>query len=282
MCLAKTAKKKFAVAFVAKITEDQILQANPFSTVEQHHTWNFLVPIRTDGDGNPLVLIPGGSGGDNEILLLAGMAGALNTNRDIYAVRSRAMDSSWSHAGTLREHVTAVFAELQQVIAGGSWALIGEGEAVAVAMELACQAQASGLAPETVALLNPFTPPRQPFLARMLGHPNQVSESAVSRRSPQPIRDYHQLVKAHHPGRIRGDLHVILASDSGEPHHVPQYWGKQAQGRLHLHGVRGSQQSYLRCHVAETTTVLNAILFERFEMPHEPVASERQSGTSRA
>ncbi|HSI64528.1 MAG TPA: thioesterase domain-containing protein [Candidatus Saccharimonadia bacterium] len=240
------------------------------------------MPIRTGGDENPVIIIPGGGGGDSEILLLAGMAGSLNTNRDIYAVGSRAMDPSWTRAGTLKEHAAAVLEELKQVVSGGNWVLIGDCVAGAVAMEVACQAQARGLAPEAVALLDPFTPAPQPFLSRVLGHPNKVQESALARSTPDQIRDYYRLVKSSLPGRIRGDLHVILASDAKEPLHAPLYWGRLARGRLQLHIVRGTHQSYLRCDVAETSALLNAILFDTPEMPHELAEPARPPRDSRA
>ena len=272
---AKEVMENFTVACMAEIAEARCRQAPLSAAMERHPAWNFLVPIRTGGDEEPVVIIPGGWGGDNEILLLAGMAGSLNTSRDLYAVRSRAMDASWTRAGTLREHAAAVLEELQQIITGGKWLLIGECVAGAVAMEIACQAQARGLAPEAVVLLDPFTPPRQSILARALGHPNKVPQSALSGSNPPQIRDYYHLVKSSTPGRIHGDLHVILASDAKEPLHAPQYWGRLVRGQVHLHEVRGTHQSYLRSDVAETSAVLNAILFDSTDPPAQPAKPGR-------
>ncbi|RBP43811.1 amino acid adenylation domain-containing protein [Roseimicrobium gellanilyticum] len=254
----------FTVASMARTAETrteapQVTRA-PL-VLEWNADWNFLVRVQAGDEAHPIIIVPGGWGDETEILLLAGVVSALQTSRAIYAVRSRAMDDDWPVAGSLSDHAAAVLQELRPVIAEKKWTLIGECVASAVAMEVACQAEAQGFAPEAVTMLDPLTPPRSPWIEGIEGKRMEVPESEQIKNAPDKVRNYYRLMRNSPVGRIRSDLQVILASDAKNSDHALEYWGQCTGGQLHLRAVRGTHESYLRSDGAETATLLNQHLF---------------------
>jgi thioesterase domain-containing protein len=217
-------------------------------------------------------MIPGGWGGENEILLFAAIGRRLETDRPIFAVRSRALDPDWPASSTLEAHASAIDHEACQVSASKGCHLVGECVAGVIALALAGQAEARGFPAGSVVLLDPWMPPQSSWwsvLLRSLTGKNgdKPAPAASTDDSPPPprIEAYYRLLKHAKPAAIGGDIHLVLVSEGNSPRRAVRYWKQFTRGRIHLHMVRGNHETFIREEAAEIISLLNAILLDEAE-----------------
>lgn len=215
----------------------------------------FLARISGTGTAEPVVFIPGGWGGDNEILCMEQIARGLQTARPVLAIRSRVLDPQWPGAASLAEHAAAVWKELRKLKDLGRWTLIGECVACPLAVELAALAATKGLAPGRVILLDPWVPPPRPWFTAKPPPPARSAEL------PAGVQAYYHLLKSARPRPIRANLDLVLASDSQDQRRITRHWRQFTKGRLNLHRVSGTHETYIREDLAETRSLLNRLLF---------------------
>jgi surfactin synthase thioesterase subunit len=229
---------------------------------------DFLLRLRAADSGRkPLFVIPGGWGGENEMLVFASMLPFLDRNIPVYAVFSRALDETWPLPRDLRSQAAEVLKAIRRVQPNGPYLILGECIASVLAVEVARQAEGSGEPPGSIILLDAGAPSRPPFLTaclRKLGFARAGwtrSPKAMPNGDPIPPRmaEYFELLFNWTPAPFRSSLHLIFTSSSANPQEALKNWNRLAKGEISDRHVSGDHHSYIRKHVAETATLLNDI-----------------------
>jgi thioesterase domain-containing protein/acyl carrier protein len=221
----------------------------------------FLVPLRgrVKEEGDPVFFLPGGWGGDNEVLAFAVLTRGLRTERPLLAVRSRVLETGRRAEASLAAHAAEVLEEMRPHLKAGRWALVGECVAATVSLEIARQAEESGLAPDAVVLLDPWMPPWRPWWQRWRGA--ATTTGSAPPEEPPEIAAYYEMIKVSPaPVCLQGGIHVVLTADEPRPQRAVSYWKQATAGPVHLHRVAGTHDSYIRAEAAETQAVLNGLL----------------------
>jgi Condensation domain/Phosphopantetheine attachment site len=122
---------------------------------------NFLVRLRAGGQ-KPLFIIPGGWGGENEMLVFSSMLPFLEKDMPVYGIFSRALDEAWPLPRDLRAQTTAVLKAIRHVEPHGPYIILGACIASPQAVEVAIQAEREGERPGSVILLDAAAPSRPP------------------------------------------------------------------------------------------------------------------------
>lgn len=226
----------------------------------------YLIPLSQTGRGRPVFFLPGGWGGDNEIVPFAQLAARLADTGPSWAVRSRALETGWPLEATLEDHARAIFAELAAIPGSDRPILIGECVAAPLALILGRLAEDSGGSPGTIILLDPWTPPsarrlaawwsRLPFALGRRVRPAAPSDAPL----PPAIQQYYRQLKEARPAPVHASLQLILSANARPPVPMARYWSRFTRTALHSHSVRGTHETYIRGEAEDTIGVLRSLL----------------------
>jgi len=128
--------------------------------------WSFLTGIQPRGSRNPLFLVPGGGGGEEEFLVYARLARELGLDYPFYGLRARGADGLQKPHTSVEQMAADYLKEIRALQPEGPYYLAGECIGGSVAYEMAQQLQAQG---QEVGLLVLMDSPR-PTRARYLGY----------------------------------------------------------------------------------------------------------------
>jgi amino acid adenylation domain-containing protein len=205
-----------------------IILPNRFQTVE-----DFMVPFRQEGTQQPIFMIPGGIGEDNELLLFASIATNLRFDCPVYGIRSRVLDHNWILPKTLREQAEAVFTSIKKIQPQGPYIFFGECIAGALAVELQQIAEEKGEESGIVFLLNSHSPFNKEFT---------LSTAPL----PSKFEEYYRLLFSGKPVKLNSELHLLLSSDESTPDSVFNNWKIFFEGKSYLHSISGTHSTYLQ------------------------------------
>ena len=146
-------------------------------TEESDSGTSLLVPLYLDFHEEAVIFIPGGWGGNAEVLLFASLGRKMARKKDLFALLSGAelmhdIETSRSALLPLKEHAEIVFHEIQTCL--GEYhrlTLVGECLASSLTMELATLLERSAFELNPLILLDPWTP--SPPLLRILKSPKK-------------------------------------------------------------------------------------------------------------
>lgn len=223
------------------------------SVVNNGHS-RFLVPLRKSREKDATLFLPGGWGGDPEILIMAGIVRLLKCGHSIFGVRSRAMDPIRVAATSLETHAQAVLDEIEMALpAEAHINLVGECVAGALTLELASKLEKTGRRLGRVILLDPWTPKGISLIGRLL-------RSSSADQLPVPIRNYYRMLKRAKIGVIDSEIHLVLCSDTKQVRKTINYWRAKTRAGLFHFQVSCTHESYIRGGAAETVELLNSLM----------------------
>ncbi|WP_051945446.1 aminotransferase class III-fold pyridoxal phosphate-dependent enzyme [Verrucomicrobium sp. BvORR106] len=228
----------------------------------------FLLRLREGTDVPPLFILPGGWGGENEALVFATLLPGIAANRSVYAVLSRCLEDKWEQSPTLRGHAEALLTEIRKVQPHGPYHLLGECNAVAMAMELVNLLETQGEPPGRLIFLDrPAPTPPTSAWSRWLPWRRGVNGAAGGDEwgpregtLPDRVEHYHQLLDSWTPRPVTSEIHLVLSTGFKDPEAVASGWKWLALGGLHLHAVSGNHHTYIRDDSAPTVKVLNQLI----------------------
>lgn len=204
-----------------------IILPNRFQTLE-----DFIVPFRPEGSQQPIFMIPGGVGEDNELLLFASIATNLKFDCPVYGIRSRVLDHNWILPKTLREQAEAVFKDVKKIQPHGPYIFFGECLAGALAVELQQIAEERDEEKGIVFLLNSHPPFNKEFSLKIPDLPPKFEE-------------YYRLLFSGKPIKLKSELHLLLSSDETAPESVFNNWKIFFKNKSYLHHIAGTHSTYL-------------------------------------
>ncbi|MEZ0385648.1 MAG: AMP-binding protein, partial [Verrucomicrobium sp.] len=212
----------------------------------------FLFILRKEGSGPPIFILPGGWGGENELLVFAALLRKLKTDRPVFGIPSRAMDPAWDLPSRLETQAEAVFNAVRGVQPAGPYVFIGECLAGVMAAALAARAEALGHPSGLVILLDA----RVGTASTTGDQANQGNNSSL----PERIQHYYRLLKQHQPSAIDHRVELILSSEINPPETFADGWRAIARSGMAVHRVSGTHDSYIREDAEETARLLENLI----------------------
>jgi amino acid adenylation domain-containing protein len=252
-----------------------------------HHP--LLVPLRPSGRKLPFFLVAGGFGGEDELIVYAGLTRYLDSQRPFYGLRIRGVDDLVEPHETIEamaaEHVT----EIRRVQPRGPYLVGGSCLGGVVALEIARQIVAQGEKVESLILIDsnyltwssflryrirrfwyseilPLMQAWQQNRAQFLSVLNQhfisrVSPSSEQKQGREKVRiglTYLQTVRRYTPRPYHGPITLIMCEEgTRDPSRV---WRDVARAGLDVQYVPGNHFTHLRKYAAITAARLNACL----------------------
>ena len=208
---------------------------------------SLIVPISPGGKRPPVFVIPGGKGGDPEMLIFARLARYLPLDQPFFAIHAGSVqrDRLWDVELIARRYLK----EIRRLHPQGPVLLVGECIAGVIAFEMARQSKAQGM--EAGLILLDANCPRA-------GSMDQgVSGLLDTLRGD--MRQYFDLLLGHMPGPYDGTVHII-ASESNHKVDATLGWTNVVQGPVHVTVVPGDHDSYVRQEIAQTGAAVSMIL----------------------
>ncbi len=243
----------FTIASMAKRAEELEMSRGQPSSFEGQSR-NFIVTLKSSQESDSVIFFPGGWGGDQEIVVFAGIARQLSVHQQIFGIRSKAMETDWEAGNvTLASRARELVDELISLgVDPTRVTLIGECLASPLAVETASLLEEEGTTIEKVILLDPFTPKALPT--------NPAPSHPKEQHMPEAIRQYYQLLKHSAPHSIRSNIHVITTSDSEHIAETIEFWSSKTEGSVHQHAVESDHDAYIREDLHETAQLLESLL----------------------
>lgn len=244
----------FTISSMAAKAEIMIEGKAGQSSTANNDSSRFLVPLRKSRTRETALFLPGGWGGDPEILIMAGIVRQLNCRHSIFGVRSRAMDPNRPGAQLLETRAQAILDEIaKELPTEAPLILVGECVAGALTLELASKVEKSGHQLDRVILLDPWTPKGTSLFERL-------RRPSSNDQLPVPIQEYYRMLKRAKVGIVESEIHLVVCSDTKEARKTIDYWRAKTRSRLFHYQVKGTHDSYIRGESAETVELLNSLI----------------------
>lgn len=233
----------FASPTVESLAEwiDAALRAKRSNDHEPHTS--SLVAVRPGGSRPPLFLIPGGWGGDNEMIIFACLARYLRVDQPFYCFNAALLQRE--RVPDVVEMARRYLREVREVNPDGPVLLAGECIAGSIAFEMARLIEAAG--GDVHLILLDARCPGEERLREFL----QRDICAM----PEEIAHYYKILLKHTPGRFNRSVRII-ASERSVKKNPSLGWDETLHGKLEITVVPGDHDSYIREHVAQTGKAL--------------------------
>ncbi|BAZ48975.1 McnE protein [Nostoc sp. NIES-4103] len=254
--------------------------------------WYSLVPIQPKGFKKPFFLVPGGGGGQHELMVYAQLVYLLGEERPIYGFKARGWDGIQPPHTTVEAMAADYIKEIRSVQPEGPYLIGGECIGGVVAWEIAQQLVAQGQKVSLLVLMDtvPANIKRQlryhteQFfqIPRIRYHWDQLKSISLSERlnyilslpakakaKKQANNPVERIKKVQHnymsvlmsyrlvsyPGRM-----TWLMTKTMDRQAFIKQWKKLATGGLEMHRIPGKHNSYLGKDVQTTAQKLKACL----------------------
>jgi acetoacetyl-CoA synthetase len=149
--------------------------------------FSHLVGLRTEGSGRPLFIVHAMFG---DVLQYVGLAARLQTDRPIYALQARGVDTKQSPHATIGEMATAYIAEIRALQPEGPYALAGYSFGGLIAYEMACELRARGEQVDLLALFETDVYYRNLRLGEYLSYQWSLAGRVVRKLKVLPVREW--------------------------------------------------------------------------------------------
>jgi amino acid adenylation domain-containing protein len=248
-----------------------------------------LVPLRPQGNKPPFFLVAGGFGGEDELIVYAGLTRYLDRQRPFYGLRIRGVDDLVEPHKTVEAMAVEYVAEIRKVQAHGPYFIGGSCLGGIVALEIAQQLVANGEKVESLILIDSNFLSWSSFLRYRIWRVwhleilplmrglrqketkfwNVLKGQIVSRTSPSPEQKegrekvrigltYLQRVRRYKPKPYHGPITHIVCERGA--HGLNSVWYDVARASLDIQYVPGDHYTHLRKYAAVTAARLNACL----------------------
>ncbi len=228
-----------------------------------------FIPLRGWGSGAPLVIVPGGYGGENELLVFAKIARLLEWPGSVFGVRSRvggqASNGMYTTATRARRHTE----ELLSLWPEGAACLVGECIAAPLAFEMACCLDDAGRRPGALILLDaraprwwrPYWMRVREWTARLRHRVFPTNPPSVLACLPSDVRRYYNRLWSFRPRSYVGDVHLVISRDlGGDETAQAARWQRYVKGQVFVHRVEGSHDEYIRAKATQAAQLLDGIM----------------------
>jgi len=246
-----------------------------------------LVPLKPGGDRRPFFLVAGGVGGENELVVYAGLARYMDPRRPFFGLRARGIDELVEPHGNVEEMAAEYIREIRRVQPEGPYTVGGGCVGGIVAFEMAQQLRRAGQEVRTLVLIDSFIPRWSSFMrnqlvtfwsnrlrpdierARTEGFMKFAREWRRRVVNPRPdeqlayrqmriMRTYLARLTAYEPQTYPG--HVVLLRAAETDAEESRRWRSVATGRFEMHDIPGDHFSHLRDYAKATATRLEECL----------------------
>ena len=225
-----------------------------------------LIAIRRAGSRRPFFLVPGGAGGENELLVYARFARHLGHDQPFFGFQTR--DVGLGKAGVRVEELAhRLLRDVTRLQPAGPYLLGGECIGGVIAFEMAQQLRAGGeevsllVLLDTLAAYAAHSGDQSIAVQSVRGAPAAaaVAEDPADWWSTPAARRYMSAITAYRPVPYAGALDVVV-NDQWHRQKATLGWDALARGGLRAHVVPGDHTSYIREHVRATAKALGACL----------------------
>jgi hypothetical protein len=241
------------VAQMAEAIETGI--ANP-SRQRWMRPWKASLVAMRPGKGTPLVFIPGGYTGENELLVFASLLPCLRTEHPVLGARFNFMGSGVLPPLSLKGIARKLSRAIHRSSTTQTPILIGECQSCGLTLETARLLHRTFGSTPKVILLDPWLP--------------RTKTSSNHRNHPRAIAWYLQLARRYEPRTYNGEVHLICAEGQERLSACLDWWNDRLKAGCHGHLAPGDHYSYLRSHREPLADILNGILqsLSRNIQPH--------------
>ena len=218
------------------------------------------LPLIQPGPGYPaLVLVPGGWGEENELLVFAKLVRTMRTDAAKFGVRSGVTDSRTALAANMNEHAR----ELADILAGEldprHVILVGECAASTVALALVKELSVRRTPVLGLVLLDPGEPAHLRSVVGRVSLPKGTQPPIISTLPPK-VASYYRLLAELPDGPVDVPLRIILSQRFANADEIAAEWTRYAGHDVPLTQVSGDHNSYLRAQADETARAMDAIV----------------------
>ena len=253
-----------------------------------------LVAIQSGGSKRPFFLVPGGGGGENELIVYAKLVYLLGQERPVYGFQARGGDGTKNPHTTVEAMAADYIKEIRTVQPEGPYFLGGECIGGVVALEMAQQLVAQGQKVGLLVFLDTAIPtlprelryhferffqiPRISYHLRKLQSLSEgerltyifnqaskvkekLAEDSLSRHLKKVAKNHRKIIMHYRPRTYPGQI-TWLVTESFSPKAQNQEWNHLAIGGLEIHQIPGTHNSYLGNNVETTAERLKACLDE--------------------
>jgi amino acid adenylation domain-containing protein len=253
-----------------------------------------LVAIQSGGSKRPFFLVPGGGGGENELIVYAKLVYLLGQEQPVYGFQARGWDGIQNPHNTVEAMAADYIKEIRTVQPEGYYLLGGECIGGVVALEMAQQLVAQGQKVGLLVFLDTAVPtlPRELRyhvegffqISRISYHlrklqslsegdrltyifnqaskvKEKLAEDSLSRHLKKVAKNHIKIIKHYRPRTYPGRI-TWLVTESFSPKAQHQEWNHLAIGGLEIHQIPGTHNSYLGNNVETTAERLKACLDE--------------------
>ena len=259
------------------------------SQLQQPTHYPPLVPLRPHGSKPPFFLVAGGFGGEDELIVYAGLARYLDRQRPFYGLRIRGVDELVEPHETVEAIAAEHVAEIRRVQPHGPYFIGGSCLGGVVALEIAQQISAQGERVESLILIDSdylswssfvryrlwriwhveILPLMQSWRQSKAKFLSLLKEKILSRSSPsleqkqgrEKVRiglAYLHSVRRYTPRPYHGPITHIMCEEGARD--LTSVWHGVARAGLDIQHVPGDHFTHLRKHAADTAARLNACL----------------------
>jgi amino acid adenylation domain-containing protein len=246
-----------------------------------------LVPLKPGGDRTPFFLVPGGVGGENELIVYAGLARYMNPRRPFFGLRARGVDELVEPHETVEQMAAEYTRDIRRVQPDGPYMIGGSCIGGIVALEMAQQLRRARQEVRTLVLIDCFIPRWSRYMrtelvrfwndrlrpdidrARADGlvtfarewrrrRVNPSRDEQIAARQTRIIRTYLARLTAYEPQPYPGRVVLLRAAQTNVEE--AKRWGSIATGRFDVHEIPGDHYSHLRDFAKVTATRLEECL----------------------
>jgi amino acid adenylation domain-containing protein len=256
---------------------------------EQRPHYPLLVPLRANGSKSPFFLVAGGFGGEDELIVYAGLTRYLDPQRPFYGLRIRGVDDLVEPQKTVEAMAAEHVAEIRRVQPCGPYLMGGSCLGGVVALEIARQLVAQGEKVGSLILIDsnyltwssflryrirrvwhseilPLTQAWQKSRPQFLsvlkqGFLSRISPSSDQERGRNKVRiglTYLHTVRRYTPRPYHGPITLIVCEQGTRD--LARMWRGIARAGLDVRYVPGNHFTHLRKYAAVTAAQLNACL----------------------
>jgi thioesterase domain-containing protein len=270
------------IAGIAKAIEAELVTR--FGSSKRYHP---LVPLKPGGDRRPFFLVAGGVGGENELVVYAGLARYMDPRRPFFGLRARGIDELVEPHGNVEEMAAEYIREIRRVQPEGPYTVGGGCVGGIVAFEMAQQLRRAGQEVRPLVLIDSFIPRWSRYMRtelvrfwnnrlrpdieraradglvkfarewrRRLVNPSR--DEQIGDRQMRIMRTYLARLTAYEPQPYPGRVVLLRAAytDIVEA----KRWASIATGRFDMHEIPGDHDSHLRDFAKTTATRLEECL----------------------